>query len=105
MTSSSALELLIKSGFDVENKSTKLIALLNVSLDEGKKTVSSDQHYQLALEKGLQWWITNSTAPSWKELVSAVESCGDKDISTKLRQQLDITNEGTFQYFYVVISR
>ena len=55
---------------------------------------SNDQDYHFALEEGLQWWITNSTDPSWENLISAVEDCGDKDIATKLKQLLNINNEG-----------
>ena len=108
MTSSNALRLLVKSGFVVKDKWTELTSLLGVSLEERKRLktmASSDQDYHFALEEGLQWWITNSTEPSWKELISAVESCGDQDIATKLKQQLDITNEGTFQYLNVTISK
>ena len=55
---------------------------------------SSDQDYHFALEEGLQWWIINGTAPSWEELISAVESCGNVDVAIKLRGQLDIKDEG-----------
>ena len=107
LTSSNALRLLVKSGFDVEDKWTKLTSLLCVSLEERKRLktqVSSDRDFYFALEEGLQWWITNGIAPSWKELISVVEICGDKNVATKLRQQLNITNEGTFQYFKMTIS-
>ena len=57
---------------------------------------SSDHDYHFALEKGLQWWITNGTNLCWEELVSAVESCGDKGIATTLRRQLDIKDEGIY---------
>ena len=57
---------------------------------------NNDQDYLFALEEGLQWWITNGTAPSWEELISAVESCGDVDIATTLRRQLDIKDEGIY---------
>ena len=55
---------------------------------------SNDQDYHFALEEGLQWQITNSTDPSWKNLISAVEDCGDKEIATKLKQLLNINNDG-----------
>ena len=75
------------------------MSLLGVSLQERRrlKTVaSSDQDYHSAFEEGLQWWITNGTAPSWEELISAVESCGDKDIAITLKRQLDIKDEGMY---------
>ena len=99
LTSNNALRLLIKSGFAVEDKWSKLTSLLGVSLEERrrlKKMVSIDQDYHFALEEGLQWWIANDTAPSWEELISAVESCGDVDIATTLRRQLDVKNEGIY---------
>ena len=97
MTSNNALKHLVKSGFIIEDKWTKLTSLLGVSLEERRKLktmASSDQDYHFALEEGLQWWITNGNAPSWEELISAVESCGDKDVATTLRRQLDIKDEG-----------
>ena len=99
MTSSNALRLLVKSGFVVKDKWTKLTSLLCVSLEERRRLktmVSSDEDYHFALEEGLQWWITNSTDPSWEELISAIEDCGDKDIAVKMRRQLDIEDEGIF---------
>ena len=99
MTAVNALQLLIKSCFNVKDKWNELTILLGVSLEERKrlKTIaSSDQDYHFALEEGLQWWITNGTAPSWEELISAVESCGDVDVATTLRRQLDIKDEGIY---------
>ena len=97
MTSNNAIRLLSKSGFVIEDKWTKLTSFLGVSLEERRRLktmANSDQDYHFALEEGLQWWITNGTAPSWEELISAVESCGDKDVATTLRGQLDIKDEG-----------
>ena len=96
LTSNNALRLLVKSGFVVEDKWSKLLSLLGVSLEERErlKTIASgDRDYYFALEKGLQWWITNGTAPCWEELIS---SCGDKIIATTLRRQLDIKDEGIY---------
>ena len=98
MTSTNALRLLVKSGFCVKDKWTELTSLLGVSLDERRRLktmASSDQDYHFALEEGLQWWITNSTDPSWEELISSVESCGYKDIAVIMRRQLGIKIEGT----------
>ena len=99
LTSNNALRLLVKSGFVVKDRWSELASLLGVSLEERrrlKKMVSIDQDYHFALKEGLQWWITNDTAPCWKELISAVESCGDKGIATTLRRQLDIKDEGIY---------
>ena len=99
LTSNNALWILVKSGFIVEEKWTKLTSLLGVSLEERrrlKKMASSDQDYHFALEEGLQWWITNGTAPSWEELISAVENCSDKDVATTMKRQLDNKDEGIY---------
>ena len=99
LTSNNALRLLIKSGFAVEDKWSKLTILLGVSLEERRRLktmASSDQDYHFALEEGLQWWITNGTVPCWEELISAVENCGDDDVATTLRRQLDIKDEGIY---------
>ena len=91
MTSTNALRLLVKSDFAVQDKWTKLTILLCVSLEERRRLktmASSDQDYHSALEEGLQWWIANSTDPSWEELISAVENCGDKDIAAKMREEI-----------------
>ena len=99
LTSNNALRLLVKCGFVVKDKWSELTSLLGVSLEERrrlKEMASSDQDYHFALEEGLQWWITNGTAPCWEELISAVESCGDVDVVTTLRRQLDIKDEGIY---------
>ena len=108
MTSSNALRLLVKSGFVVKDKWTELTSLLGVSLEERRRfktMASSDEDYHFALEEGLQWWITNSTDPSWEELIPAVEDCGNKDVAAVMRRQLDIKDEGMFiQLIHVLIS-
>ena len=99
LTSNNALGLLIKSRFVCKDKWNKLTSLLGVPLDlreKLKKMAESYQDYYFALEKGLQWWITNGTAPCWEELISAVESYGDVDIAITLRRQLDIKDEGIY---------
>ena len=88
MTSNNALRLLVKSGFVVKDKWIELTSLLGVSLVERrrlKKMASSDQDYHFALEEGLQWRITNSTDPSWEELISAIENCRNKEIAKLIK--------------------
>ena len=108
MTSSNALRLLVKSGFCVKDKWTELTSLLGVSLEERRRfktMASSDEDYHFALEEGLQWWITNSTDPSWEELIPAVEDCGNKDVAAVMRRQLDIKDEGMFiQLIHILIT-
>ena len=97
LTSSNAVQLLIDNGFNIKDKWIELITLLRVSLEERERLetmASSDQDFHHALEEGLQLWITNNTDPSWEELVSAIENCGDKDIAIKMREQLKTKEEG-----------
>ena len=85
--------MLVKSGFDVEKKWSKLIALIGVSLDERRRLqtmVTNDHDYHFILEEGIQWWIDNGTNVSWNELVSAIENCGDCNIATKIKREIDI---------------
>ena len=99
LTAINALRFLIKSGFVVEDKWNELTSFLGVSLEERERLntmARSDQDYHFALEEGLQWWITNGTAPCWEELISAVENCGDIDIAATLKRQLDIKDEGIY---------
>ena len=104
MTSSNALRLLVKSGFVVKDKWTELTSLLGVSLEERRRLktmASSDQDYHFALEEGLQWWVTNSTDPSWEELISAVENCGDKDIAVIMREEVK-SKDIVINVYYVI---
>ena len=97
LTSSNALQLLIDNDFNIKDKWIELITLLCVSLEERERLetmASSDQDFHHALEEGLQLWITSTTDPSWKELISAVENCGDMDIATTMRKQLETKEEG-----------
>ena len=42
-----------------------------------------------ALEESLDCWIKKYTGqPEWKELVDAVEKCGDKDAAIKMKEAL-----------------
>ena len=97
LTSTNAVQFLIDNDFNIKDKWIELITLLRVSLEERERLqtmASSDQDIHHVLKEGLQWWITNTTDLSWEELISAVENCGDKNIATKMRGQLE-TKEGT----------
>ena len=97
MTSSNALELLVKSGFVVKIKWIELITHLGVSLEKRnrlKKMADIEQDFNFALEEGLQWWITSVDEHSWKDLVSAVENCGEKDVAILLKRELNMKDEG-----------
>ena len=97
LTSSNVLRLLVKSGFAVERKWIELTRFLHVAVEEERRLqaiASSDQNFHFALEEGLKWWITNSTSPSWEELITAIEACGDKPIAVKIRRELSSNEEG-----------
>ena len=97
MTSSNALQLLVKSGFVVKQKWIELISHLGVSLEKSNrliKIVKIERDFNFALEEGLQWWIIFVVDHSWKDLVSAVENCGDKDVATLLKRKLNMKDEG-----------
>ena len=106
VSSSNALRLLVKSDFVVKDKWTEHTSLLGVLLEERRRLktmASTDQDYHFAFEEGLQWWITNSTAFSWEELISSVEKCVDKDIAVVMKRQLDIKDEGILKYIFIII--
>ena len=86
LTSTNALRLLVKNGFDVEKKWSKLLCLLSVPL----KNIKTADGYHFALEEGLQWWINNGTNVSWIELISAIEDCGDSNIATVIKREIGI---------------
>ena len=96
LTSSNVLRLLVKSGFDVEKKWSKLIALIGVSLNERIRLLqtmaTNGYDYYCALEKGIQWWIDNGTNVSWNELISAIENCGGSNIhvANKIKREINI---------------
>ena len=93
LTSTNVLRLLVKSGFNLEKKWSTLIALIGVSLDERRRLqtmATSDHDYHCALEEGIQWWIDNGTNVSWSELISAIEDCGESNITTKIKREIDI---------------
>ena len=97
MTSSKSLQLLVESGFVVKKKWIELITHLGVSLEKRnrlKEMVKIERDFNFALEEGLQWWITFVVDCSWKDLVSAVENCGDKDVATSLKRKLNMKDEG-----------
>ena len=97
LTSSNALELLVKSGFVVKIKWIELITHLGVPLEKMNrltKMADIEQDFNFALEEGLQWWITSVVEHSWKDLVSAVENCGYKNVATLLKRELNMKDEG-----------
>ena len=96
LTSSNAIQFLIDNDFNVKDKWIELIILLHVALEERERLqtmANSDQDFYHVLEEGLQWWIINNAKPSWEELISAVEICGDNDVATKMREQLETKEE------------
>ena len=93
LTSTNALRLLVKNGFDVEKKWSKLIVLIGVSSNERRRLqtmATNDNDFHCALEEGIQWWIENGTNVSWIELISAIEDCGDSNIATVIKREIGI---------------
>ena len=46
------------------------------------------QTYDYALEIALDWWIKNTSEASWKELISSVDRCGEKDTARAMRKKI-----------------
>ena len=78
----------------MEKKWNKLTISIGVSLDERRRLktmATNDNDYEFALEEGLEWWINNGTTNvSWIELISAIEDCGDSNIATVIKREIDI---------------
>ena len=91
------MKLLVESGFVIKKKWIELISHLGVSPEKRKRLINMvkvEQDFDFALEEGLQWWITYIIDHSWKDLVSAVENCGDRNVATLLKRELNMKDEG-----------
>ena len=54
------------------------------------------QTYDYAIEIALDWWIKNTSEVSWKELISSVDRCGEKDTADAMKKK--ITEEGNYKH-------
>ena len=50
--------------------------------------IKEDETYDYAIEIALDWWIKNTSEASWKELISSVDRCGEKDTADEMRKRL-----------------
>ena len=56
--------------------------------------IKEDEIYDHAIEIALDWWIKNTSEASWKELISSVDRCGEKDTADAMRKKL--SEEGDY---------
>ena len=71
---------------------------MNVPLEQKEKMraiIKEDEAYDYAIEIALDWWIKNTSEASWKELISSVDRCGEKDTADAMRKKL---SEGNYNY-------
>ena len=57
--------------------------------------IKEDETYDYAIEIALDWWIKNTSEASWKELISSVDRCGEKNTADAMRKKL--SEEGNFK--------
>ena len=57
--------------------------------------IKEDKAYEYAIEIALDWWIKNTAEASWKELISSVDRCEEKDTADAMRKKL--SEEGEHQ--------
>ena len=103
LTSSKAIALLSNSGFNFKSKWYLFTSILNVPLEQKEKMraiIKEDKTYEYAIEIALDWWIKNTSEASWKELISSVDMCGEKDTADAMRKTLSEESK----YFYIIIS-
>ena len=88
-----AFELLDQCGFNVSSWNS-LATHLQVPFEKRKEIETKiNEVYDLesALEESIDCWIKEHTGqPEWKELVDAVEKCGDKDAAIKMKEALQL---------------
>ena len=90
LTVDTAFDLLDQCGFDASFWKS-LARCLRVPYEKRKEIKITEQHdLESALEESLDCWIKEHTGqPEWKELVDAVEKCGDKDAAIKMKEALN----------------
>ena len=91
ITPGKAVSLLYECGFNFKSKWNLLTSFLNVPVElKGKMTaiIKEYQTYDYAIEIALDWWIKNTSESSWKELISSVDRCGEKDTADTMKKKL-----------------
>ena len=96
------MSLLYECGFNFKSKWSLLSSFLNVPLElKGKMRaiIKEDEAYDYAIGIALDWWIKNTSEASWKELISSVDRCGEKDTADKMKTKL--SEEGNLLQYTV----
>ena len=91
ITPGKAVILLSDCGFNFKSNWNRLTSILNVPLEQKEKMraiIKEDEAYEYAIEIALDWWIKNTSEASWKELISSVVRCGEKDTAHAMRKKL-----------------
>ena len=97
ITPGKAVILLSDCGFKFKNNWNRLTSILNVPVEQKEKMraiINEDEAYEYAMEIALDWWIKNTSEASWKELISSVDRCGEKDTAHAIRKKL--SEEGNY---------
>ena len=97
ITLDKAVILLSDCGFNCKSNWNRLTNILNVPLEQKEKMraiIKEDEAYEYALQIALNWWIKNTSEASWKELISSVDRCGEKDTAQTMRNKLN--EEGNY---------
>ena len=98
ITPGKAVILLSDCGFNFKINWNRLSSILNVPVElKGKMRaiIKEDDTYEYAIEIALDWWIKNTSEASWKELISSVDRCGEKDTANAMKKKL--SEEGEHQ--------
>ena len=96
------MSLLYECGFNFKSKWSLLSSFLSVPLElKGKMRaiIKEDETYDYAIGIALDWWIKNTSEASWKELISSVDRCGEKDTADKMKTKL--SEEGNLLQYTV----
>ena len=96
------MSLLYECGFNFKSKWSLLSSFLSVPLElKGKMRaiIKEDEAYDYAIGIALDWWIKNTSEASWKELISSVDRCGEKDTADKMKTKL--SEEGNLLQYTV----
>ena len=91
ITPGKAVILLSDCGFNFKTNWNQLTGFLNVPVEQKEKMraiLKEDEAYEYPMEIALDWWIKNTSEASWKELISSVDKCGEKDTAHAMKKKL-----------------
>ena len=92
LTPGKAVILLSDCGFNFKSNWNQLTSILNVPVElKGKMRAIIKEYgaYDYAIDIALDWWIKNTSEASWKELISSVDRCGEKDTADAMRKKIN----------------